>query len=244
MLSDAEGGPRVLVVEDDDLISDLILVTLRDLGASFLTAGTVEAAVAAARSWQPDVITLDLTLADGDGSEVCRRVREFSDAFIVMLTGRSDEVDRLLGLEIGADDYIVKPFSPRELRARVAVLLRRLERSSNRVQPERPDDGASRVLVAAGGRLSHDRGSGETVVDGKPLLLTPHERTLMALLSERPGHIWARRELGEALFAGGFVESDFLLDVQVAGLRRKLEEAAPDREWIRTVSGSTYALVP
>lgn len=234
----------MLVVEDDDLISDLIVMTLRDLGAEFRTASTVEAAVAAVHAWKPDVITLDLTLADGEGTDVCRRVREFSDAFIVMITGRTEEVDRLIGLEIGADDYIVKPFSPRELRARVAVLLRRMSRNSEYRRREGLPEHAPQVITAAQGRLEHDRCSGNTRVDGQELLLTPHEQTLISLLAARPGHLWARRELGEALFAGGFVESDFLLDVQVAGLRRKLEEAAPDREWIRTVSGSTYTFHP
>ena len=118
-------GHRALVVDDDDDIRDLLVHVLEKSGIEVRSAGTGAEAVEVARSFDPDLVTLDLSLPDVDGTEVCREIRTFSSAYVVMITARADEIDRLVGLEVGADDYLAKPFSPREVRARAQALLRR-----------------------------------------------------------------------------------------------------------------------
>ncbi|MBZ5732920.1 response regulator transcription factor [Nocardioides sp. TRM66260-LWL] len=223
---------RIVVVEDDPDISDLLAFALESEGYEVLTADTGESALALIHEQRPDVVTLDLTLPDLDGTEVCRRLRAFSSAYVMMITGRSEEADRLVGLEIGADDYLAKPFSAREVRARVAALLRRPR------AVERPE----RLTVDAGGGLVLVPVAHVAVLDGVPLPMTPVEVDLLCALAAEPERVWDRAELVAQVWQGGFIESDYLVDLTVASARRKLRKADPSgHEWIRTVEGAGYA---
>ncbi|GAA1996468.1 response regulator transcription factor [Nocardioides kribbensis] len=227
-------GQRVVVVEDDPDISATLVMVLERTGLEVHATDRGERAVELVRELSPDLVTLDLTLPDMDGTEVCRRLREFSDAFIMMITGRSDEIDRLIGLEVGADDYMAKPFSAQEVRARVAALLRRA-RSAVEAPP---------LSMDAGGGLTLLPSAHTATLDGAPLPLTPAEVDLMAAFASRPGETWTRGELVRTVWQGEFIESDFLVDVHVGNLRRKLRRAGSKRSWIRTVDGSGYVYDP
>ncbi|WP_370249316.1 response regulator transcription factor [Nocardioides sp.] len=225
---------RALVIDDDSEIADLLTITLGRAGFDVDTASSGDAALEHVRVQPVDLITLDLSLPDMDGTEVCQRLREFSDAYIVMITGRSDEADRLVGLDAGADDYLVKPFSPREVRARVAALLRR-PRERSAPAAEVIDVGGGLVIVPAA-RLA--------LLEGSPLPLTGSEWDVLALLARTPGSPWARAALVESVWRGEFIESDYLADLTVASLKRKLRQADGGRSWIATVGGSSYQLTP
>lgn len=227
------GRQRALVVDDDEDVRLLLGHVLGKLDLDVTTAATGQDGIDALRSTDVDLVTLDLTLPDLDGVEVCRQMREFSDAYVVMITGRVEESDRLVGLDVGADDYMTKPVSAREVRARAAALLRRPRQRRERL-PE-----TDRVVDAGGGLVlvpvRH-----VAMLDGDPLPLTPAEVDLLAALSSRPGQAWERAELVREVWAGDFIESDFLVDVHVASLRRKLRKAGTAREWISTVGGTAY----
>lgn len=243
MTGHTQGGHRALVVDDDPDIRDLVVTVLEGAGLTVETAGTGAAAIAAARAGSPDLITLDLTLPDADGTDVCRELRGFTDAYVVMITGRDSEIERLVGLEVGADEYLAKPFSPRELRARSVALLRRPRLGSARdgeaTSAVRP--GSRRIEVPGG--LVVEEGAEQAHLHGTVVPLTPTEVQLLLVLATRPGSPWPRAELARAVWDGDFIESDFLVDVQVAGLRRKLRDAGA-REWVRAVDGTAYLLDP
>ncbi len=222
---------RALVVDDDPDVRDLVVMVLEGIGLTVETAATGAQAVAAAREVAPDLITLDLTLPDADGTDVCRELRGFTDAYIVMITGRDSEIDRLVGLEVGADEYLAKPFSPRELRARAVAMLRR------------PRMGTTAPTLEIAGGLVVDGATGLVHLEDELVPLTPTEVQLLTTLASRPGRAWPRAELASAVWGEDFIESDFLVDVQVAGLRRKLRSAA-GREWVRAVDGVAYLLEP
>ncbi len=237
-------GHRVLVVEDDPDVRELIQAALERDGVSVEASGTASEALQRVKENDPDLVTLDLTLPDMDGIDVCRQIREVSDAYIMMITGRDDEIDRLVGLEVGADDYIAKPFSPKELRARATVLLRRPRLSAMAAGgmpvpvPARPDepwrDLGQGLELSADGRAAR--------LDGEPVPFTPRELELLDVLATQPGQTWERRDLVKAAWHGDFIESDYLIDVQVANLRRKLRRPGGDRVWIETVGGTGYRL--
>lgn len=224
---------RALVVDDDEDVRLLLAHVLEGLDLDVVSAGTGEQGIEALRATDADLVTLDLTLPDLDGVEVCRRMREFSDAYVVMITGRVEESDRLVGLDVGADDYMTKPVSPREVRARAAALLRRPRQRRDR-GPEHDR------VVDAGGGLVLVPVRHVAMLDGDPLPLTPTEVDLLTALSSRPGESWERGDLVREVWAGDFIESDFLVDVHVASLRRKLRKAGTRREWISTVGGTGY----
>lgn len=233
---------RALVVDDDSDICELIVTVLEDAGLEVSTAASGAEALEAARRLPPDLVTLDLTLPDMDGTEVCRELRAFSDAYVVMITGRDSEIDRLVGLEVGADDYLSKPFSPRELRARAAALLRRPRLAPVLpVAAGEPDQSG----IRAGGGLVLVPDDQAALLDGEPLPLTPAELAVLTSLAASPGRTWERGDLVREVWQGEFIESDFLVDVHVANLRRKLRKAGGGaREWIRTVGGVGYAFEP
>lgn len=232
-------GHRALVVDDDPDIRDLLVTVLEGIGITVVTAGTGAEAVAVARDSAPDLITLDLTLPDADGTDVCRELRGFTDAYIVMITGRDSEIDRLVGLEVGADEYLAKPFSPRELRARAVALLRRPRVGADQRDAGTGEPGAHEALQV--GALRVEPGTGHVRLGEDLVMLTPTEVQVLRVLASRPGTPWPRAELAAAVWDGDFVESGFLVDVQVAGLRRKLRAAA-GREWVRAVDGAAYQL--
>lgn len=246
-----EATHRVLVVDDDADIRDLLVFVLEQAGLQVSWAETGEDALAKVRDERPDLVTLDLTLPDMDGTDVCRRLREFSDAYVMMITGRASEIDRLVGLEVGADDYMNKPFSPREVLARVSALLRRPRMGAAAAEGD-PPAGAepapvvseSEALVDAGGGLLLDPARHVATLDGERVMLTAAEFDLLRALAERPGVAWEREELVRQVWQGEFIESDFLVDVHVANLRRKLRRAGSRTTWIRTVGGAGYLYDP
>lgn len=245
----------VLVVDDDPDIRALVVTVLGKAGYRVVEAESGAEALDAARAEQPQLITLDLGLPDMDGTEVCRRLREFTDAYLIMLTGRTEESARLTGLDLGADDYMDKPFSPRELRARVAAFLRRSRPGVPAPAPQAPpaagagtprQDPAPRLAaphaVEAGRGLVVVPDRDVALLDGEPLPLTAAEVAVLAVLAAEPGRVWQRRELARAVWAEELGESHLLLDIHVGNLRRKLRKASPGGEWIRSVGGTAYAL--
>ncbi len=230
---------RAVIVEDDEEIRALVDLVLTRSGLETATAGTGEEGLRLVRELRPQLVTLDVGLPDIEGTEVCRRLREFSDALVMMITAHNDEMNRLLALDLGADDYLAKPFTPRELGARSAALLRRI----------RPvDDGAEHVepppdeVLQAGGGLVLVPARHVAMLDDDPVPLTPSELEVLAVLAREPGRAWGRAELVAAVWGGDFIESDYLVDVHVASLRRKLRKAGGRTDWIRTVTGAAYAL--
>ncbi|MFC4784846.1 response regulator transcription factor [Nocardioides sp. MAHUQ-72] len=228
---------RILVVEDDPAISELIVLVLEQGGRTVTTVETGAEAVAAVRELDPDLVTLDLTLPDADGVELCRTIRGFSDAYIVMITGRSDEIDRLVGLDVGADEYLSKPFSPQELRARVAALLRR-----PRLGLADAPAPAGESSVDLGGGLVLDLAARVASLGPDRVPLTPAEFDVLVALATRVGTPMERSELADAVWNGESIESDFLIDVHVGNVRRKLRRAGSEHEWVRTVAGTGYQL--
>lgn len=216
---------RILLVDDEPPILDLVRGYLEREGYRVSTAIDGLAGLELARSEQPDVIVLDVMLPGLDGFEVLRQIRVFSDAYILMLTARADEVDRIVGLSVGADDYLVKPFSPRELVARIKALLRR---------PRSSQPGS----VAAVGALVVDRARRTVTVRAVPVLLTATEFEILALLSRDPGVVLSRAQLLQTVWGPAFADDDHLVDVHIANVRRKLGEG-----FIETVRGVGYKLI-
>jgi DNA-binding response OmpR family regulator len=221
---------RALVVDDEPPLVQVVTGYLAREGFDVVTATDGEAAVAAAREHGPDVIVLDLMLPGIDGVEACRRIRTFSDAYIIMLTAKSDEVDKLVGLSVGADDYLTKPFSPRELVARVRAMLRR-----PRAAAPGPD-------VRRFGELQIDPAGREVRVGGDPVDLTRTEFDLLDTLSAQPRVAFSRRQLLEHVWSGDWYGDDHVLDVHIGNLRHKLGDDATAPRYIRTVRGVGYRM--
>jgi DNA-binding response OmpR family regulator len=219
-------APRALIVDDEAPIRELVRGYLEREGFTVSCAEDGQAALAAVRADGPDVVVLDLMLPGLDGLEVCRRLRTFSDAYVLMLTARSEEIDRVVGLSVGADDYLVKPFSPRELVARVRALLRR-PRATKAVGPP---------------GLELDELRHEVRLDGAPIELTATEFGILALLARDPGVVISRTTLLDAIWGREFVGDDHLVDVHVANLRRKLGDDADRPRFVETVRGFGYRL--
>lgn len=220
--------PRVLVVDDEAPLARLVSAYLERDGFAVESVADRRMAVELVRRWNPAVVVLDLGLPGMDGIEVCRAVRVFSDCYIVMLTARVQEADRLKGLLVGADDYVIKPFSPKELVARVRVMLRRPRQA---VEPV-IEVGALRVDVA--GREVH--------VDGAPVDLTRIEFDVLAALATRAQVVFSRRELIEEVWGPDWVGDDHLVDVHIGHVRRKLGDDAADPVFIKTVRGIGYRM--
>jgi len=218
---------RALVVDDEKPLAGMVATYLSRAGYEATTAHTGPEALAAARERVPDVVVLDLGLPGLDGVEVCRRLREFSDCYVLMLTARGAEEDKLAGLAAGADDYITKPFSVRELVARVGAVLRR---------PRTAHPGPARVF----GELSVDVAAHQARVGGEPVGLTRTEFELLAALSARPDQALTRRELIDIVWDPAWVGDERLVDVHIGHLRRKLDED-PGR-YIDTVRGVGYRM--
>ncbi len=219
---------RILVVDDEPKIVKLARDYLENGGFQVVTAGDGPQALAAARRDKPDLIVLDLNLPGMDGLDVCRQLRRESDVPIIMLTARVDETDRLIGLELGADDYIVKPFSPRELVARVRAVLRRVKGGLH--QP-----GIIRV-----GNLEIDLQGHRAKLDDQLLRLTPIEFNLLALMAQRPGQTFSRERLIEKLHGYSHDGYDRSIDAHIKNLRRKLEPNPAEPVYILTVYGIGY----
>lgn len=220
--------PRVLVVDDEAPLARLVRAYLERDGFEVEVAADGQVAVESVRRWAPAVVVLDLGLPGLDGVEVCRAVREFSDCYIVMLTARAQEADRLMGLAVGADDYVTKPFSPKELVARVRAMLRR----PRQVMEAVVEVGALRMDVA--GR--------EIQVNGEPVELTRIEFDVLAALAMRPQVAFTRRDLIEEVWGPGWVGDERLVDVHIAHVRRKLGDDPANPVFIKTVRGVGYRM--
>ncbi|WP_427383595.1 response regulator [Janibacter sp. G56] len=227
-------GLRALVVEDDVPMADVIASYLDRDGFEVRTCGNGFDAVDIARELDPDVVVLDLGLPGQDGLEVCRALRTFSDAYVVMLTARTDEVDTLVGLSVGADDYMTKPFSPRELAARLRAMLRRPRAIGGH--------GAAQPQLRTFGDLSIDPLGRDVWVGSEPVPLTRTEFDLLAALSARPQMAFSRRQLIQEVWGSGWVGDEHLVDVHVLHLRRKLGDDATTSRFIRTVRGVGYRM--
>ena len=212
---------RVLLVEDDSSISEPLRDALERDGAEVQLLGKGAAAPEAALG--VDVVLLDLGLPDMDGTEVCRRIRSISDVPVIVISARQEEGERVLLLEIGADDYLVKPFGVRELSARIRAVLRR---SSESLMPE----------CISAGALEVDLRSHRAAIEGRELELTPKEFDLLVLLAGEPGRVHARQDILETVWDPHWYGPTKTLDVHVASLRRKLG----DPKWIETVRGVGY----
>ena len=217
---------RILVVEDEANIASFVAMYLQKAGFDVGVAGTGAEALAKAGSDSPALIVLDLMLPDLDGIDVCRRVRMGSDVPILMLTARDDDVDKIIGLEVGADDYLTKPFNPRELVARVKSILRRS--TTRRMLPEGG--------TLEQGQLRIDSGRREVTVAGKEVQLAPKEFDLLWELLDHRGLVLTRDQLLERVWGYTFAGDTRTVDVHVGQLRRKLGEACP----IVTVWGVGY----
>ena len=217
----------ILIVEDEPKLAALLGDYLQAASYQTHIIGDGRDVVAAVRAAPPDLILLDLMLPGRDGLDVCRELRTFSEVPIVMVTARIEEIDRLLGLEIGADDYICKPFSPREVVARVRAILRRAQR--------RPD-------VPVLGGLTIDDEQYRASFNGEPLDLTPVEFRLLKTLAAAPGRVFSRQQLLDNLYADHRVVTDRTVDSHIKNLRRKLQEASPEQELIHSIYGVGYKL--
>jgi DNA-binding response OmpR family regulator len=218
----------VLVVDDETRIVELARDYLEHAGFAVLTAGDGNSALMMARTRKPDVLVLDLGLPGMDGLDVARALRRESSIPIVMLTARDDELDRVLGLEIGADDYVTKPFSPRELVARIRAILRRIDRQTE------PGD-----LIEATG-VSIDLSKMRVEVEGRTVELTPTEFALLATMARRPGRIFTRSQLLDAIHGVAFESYERAIDAHVKNLRRKLESDPSRPRFVLTVYGVGY----
>ncbi|HEX8971534.1 response regulator transcription factor [Oryzihumus sp.] len=234
-----------VVIEDDEDIRALVQAVLEQRGLQVISASSGAEGLELVRRRQPVLVTLDLGLPDIDGFEVCRRIRSISDAYVIMLSARADEVDQLVGLEIGADDYITKPFSPRDLRARVGAMLRRPRGGVPAVGRAAAEATASDAPATTAGesssaepvdRLTVDPESRVAVLDGEELTLTRTEFDLLAALFGQPRRVWTREALLRTVWKTEWVKDTHLVEVHVGNLRRKLG----DEEWIRTVWGVGY----
>jgi two-component system response regulator BaeR len=210
----------IFIVEDEPELAGLVADYVRAAGYTPTVFADGAVALAALRTTSPALVVLDLMLPGLDGLSLCRALREFSDVPVVMVTARVEEIDRLLGLEAGADDYVCKPFSPRELVARIKAILRR---SGQSAQAWQIDEGARRVCI-----------------HGKPLDLTPSEFALLAALARRPGQVFSRAQLLDLAFSDNIDVTDRAIDSHIKNLRRKIDAVAPGLEPIHSIYGLGY----
>jgi two-component system, OmpR family, alkaline phosphatase synthesis response regulator PhoP len=222
---------RVLVVEDDVKTVELIKLYLVKDGYRVAAAGDGMTGLRMARENHPDLVILDLMLPGMDGLEICRRLRAESEVPVIMLTARSTDDDKLAGLNLGADDYITKPFSPRELAARVRVILRRLP-------------GARVPETVTRGRLTIDFSQHEARIDNRDLKLTAVELKVLGTLAREPGRVFARSQLIEEALGSDFDGFDRTIDVHIRNLRRKLKPELGNPGYIQTIYGAGYKFVP
>jgi DNA-binding response OmpR family regulator len=227
----------VLVVEDTEEIRELVVTVLRKAGFDVRAVGSGAECMAEVRRQVPDLIVLDLGLPDTDGTEVCRQIRAESECYVLMLTARAEEVDLLIGLAVGADGYMAKPFSPRELTARVQAMLRRPRAAAP--EPAAEEESSVRKLA----ELEVDEDTREVRVDGVVVDLTRTEFDLLAALASRPGRVLQRETLLREVWQTDWEGNLRLVEAHMSNLRRKLIAAGLSSPEIRTVRGVGYRLV-
>ncbi|MFG1172075.1 two-component system response regulator BaeR [Erwiniaceae bacterium CAU 1747] len=219
-------APLILIVEDEPKLSQLLVDYLQAAGYRTHALMRGDEALAWAKQNPPDLMLLDLMLPGLDGLSVCRELRRFSELPVMMVTAKTEEIDRLLGLEIGADDYICKPFSPREVVARVKTILKRCQRPKEEPEPA--------------SLLSVDENRFQASWNGKPLDLTPAEFRLLKTLAHEPGKVFSREQLLNQLYDDYRVVTDRTIDSHIKNLRRKLEALDASQPFIRAVYGMGY----
>jgi DNA-binding response OmpR family regulator len=225
---------RILVVDDEQAVTDLLAYNLRKAHYEVLVAADGHAALRLANAAKPDLILLDLMLPVVDGLDVCRELRKTSAVPIIMITARDEEIDRILGLELGADDYVAKPFSVRELLARIKAVLRRS-------QPEHPEPETEKILFGPGG-LQMMIESRRVTVDDIPLNLTRLEFDLLYHLLSNAGRVLTRERLLEQAWGYEFTGDTRAVDSAIKRLRARLRSLAPEADSIETVRGIGYRL--
>ena len=225
-MSERDGEARILVVEDEISIAEPFIQALERADFEVAHAPGAVLALELFDSWRPDLIVLDLTLPDGDGRDVCIEVRSRSEVPILMLTAKGTETDRVIGLELGADDYVVKPFSSREVISRIRAILRR-SRSAPAVD----------LPVIEIDALSLDRSARRATLEGEDLALSRKEFDLLAELMSNAGHVVSREDLMARVWDVNWFGSTKTLDVHIRGLRKKLGDTATDSRFIHTVRG-------
>lgn len=224
-----DDSTRILIVEDEPKLASLLADYLRASGFEPRIVERGDMALSAIAEHDPGLVLLDLNLPGMDGIDVCRELRRHSQLPVIMLTARTEEIDRLLGLELGADDYICKPFSPREVIARVKAVLRRTQ-----FRPDAPDSDPVHI----------DEDARRAEIEGRPVTLTGVEFELLRVLHGRPGRVFSRAELLDRIYSDYRDVSDRAVDSHIKNLRRKLAEALPGRELIHSVYGVGYRYEP
>lgn len=222
-------SPGILVVEDDPRISDVLDYALKNEGYAVQRVNRGREAVAICKKNPPALVVLDIGLPDIDGFEVCREIRKFSGVPVIFLTSRSDEINRVVGLEIGGDDYVVKPFSTRELLARVKAVLRR-----NHAAQEQAPDASADILHY--GKIEIEPEKFRVRCDGREIALTRQEFRLLELLMRHPGRVFTREQVLDQAWGDGGLVTDRTIDVHIKTLRKKFG----DYDFIETVRGIGY----
>jgi two-component system, OmpR family, alkaline phosphatase synthesis response regulator PhoP len=221
---------RIMVVDDEPKVADLIRAYLEKDGYEVTLAADGVTAVDKARKEKPDLIVLDLNLPEMDGIEVFRSVRTFSDLPVIMVTARDEEIDKIVGLQLGADDYVTKPFSPRELAARVGAVLRRYS------------EGTKSTTRIQSGNLLVDFERHEVKYKGEPVNFTAAEFKLLAVMAKNPGRVFTRLQLMDAAFGETYEGYDRTIDAHIKNVRQKLEKIGGDGSPIATVRGVGYKM--
>lgn len=224
---------KVLVVDDDEKILKVLTAYLEKEGYAVITAKDGWEAVDKARQLGPDIVLLDVMLPSLDGWGVCKEIRRTSDVPIIMLTARDAETDRIIGLELGADDYVVKPFSPKEVIARIRAILRRLQPSSRRENGER---------VLKVGSIVLNQNNHSLIVAGMPVELTPTEHKVLELFLTHPGQVFSRLQLIEKVQGYAFEGYERTVDSHIKNLRKKLDALPDEPHYIKTIYGVGYKL--
>jgi len=233
----------ILIVEDEMSIADTLVFALESEGFTTEWVRLGRQAIERVLAGGVSFVILDVGLPDLSGFEVCKAIRRSSEVPVLFLTARADEIDRVVGLEIGADDYVVKPFSPREVAARVRVISKRIGRASAlAAAPARP--GAASLSRSTGEGFQLDRARVEISYRGQPLELTPQEFRLMAHLMAHPERVFSRQQLLEAIGAGGSANYARNIDGNIKSLRAKIKKVAPERDPIQTHRGFGYSYQP
>jgi DNA-binding response OmpR family regulator len=223
---------KILIIEDEEGIIHLLNLYLKDAGYSVVAAHDAADGLALHARERPDLVILDIMLPGLDGFEVCRRIRSWSSTPILILTARGDEDERIRGLDLGADDYLVKPFSPRELVSRVRAILRRVEGCSSDSRGSAEQEREREVLRFPG--LTIDLPARRVEVDGREVALTPTEFDLLALLARSPDRVFTREMLMNKVWGYDYLGDGHIIDVHISALRKKIE-THPERRYIKTV---------
>jgi two-component system catabolic regulation response regulator CreB len=252
----APGGPRILIVEDEASIADTIQFPLETDGCITECCGTGGEALNLLAREAFDLVVLDIGLPDMNGFEVCRRIRMTSSVPILFLTARSEEVDRVVGLEIGGDDYVSKPFRPRELSARIRAILRRVVNAGSAVnerkEPAVPTESASDSSRHSEAAAEARRGSTALSIDqqrkvvryfGEPLILSRYEFRLLEILASAPGRVYSRAQLMEAAWEEPEASMERTVDAHIKSLRSKMRQVRPEVDAIQTRRGFGYSLL-